>query len=341
MVFFDVVIIGAGPAGLKCAQTLSNTKYRVLVLEKNSQVGPKVCAGGLTGKDLDYLKLPPELIDFSYRKVKLHVNGLPFRVRDDKDFIYTIDRKNLGQWQVNKLSGVKNIKIKIGAKVSKIDKGFVVVNKRKIGYGFLVGADGSASIVRQCLGIKPKSTNVAIQYILPTKGYQDLELFFDSNLFSAWYAWIFPHRHYVSIGCGANPAILPADKLNSNFKNWLDKRGIDVSGGKYEAFAINCDYQGYRFGNVFLAGDAGGFASELTGEGIYQALVTGEEVAKTILNSNYQPRKINDLLTTKRRHNKVLKFLIECGKFRTMVFYLGAMLFGVPFFKKKAIGLLG
>ena len=45
---FDVVIIGAGPAGLKCAEQLKNSNLSVLVIEKNKIIGPKVCAGGLT-----------------------------------------------------------------------------------------------------------------------------------------------------------------------------------------------------------------------------------------------------------------------------------------------------
>ena len=42
---FDVVIAGAGPAGLKCAETLGGSGLGVLVLERENAVGRKVCAG--------------------------------------------------------------------------------------------------------------------------------------------------------------------------------------------------------------------------------------------------------------------------------------------------------
>jgi heterodisulfide reductase subunit A-like polyferredoxin len=45
----DVLIVGAGPAGLSCAKALGDSNLNVLVLEKNKIVGPKVCAGGITG----------------------------------------------------------------------------------------------------------------------------------------------------------------------------------------------------------------------------------------------------------------------------------------------------
>lgn len=103
---------------------------------------------------------------------------------------------------------------------------------------------------------------------------------------------------------------------------------------------LDYDYQGYRFKNIFLVGDAGGFVSGLTGEGIYQALISGEEIGKIILDKNYNSNKINELLKIKRKHNKLMNFLIRCGKFRTIIFYTGILLLKISYFKKKAIDLL-
>lgn len=338
---FDVIIIGAGPAGLKCAETLGNSKYNVLLLEKNSEIGPKVCAGGLTGKDIEYLNLPQNLIDFQYDKINIHINNSKFKVKNKDNFAYTIDRKNLGQWQLKKLKEFKNIEVRTKSRVTKIEKNFILVNDKKISYKFLVGADGSSSIVKRYLGIKSKNVGIAIQYIIPTKKYKEFEIFSNSRLFSAWYAWIFPHKNYVSIGCGCNPEIFPSIYLTRNFNDWLKKNQIDISNAKYEAFMLNYDYQGYQFENIFLVGDAGGFVSGLTGEGIYQALVSGEEIGKIILNKEYLSSKIENLLKIKKKHNKIMNILIKSGKFRTIIFYLGILLFKIPYFKKKAIGLLG
>ncbi len=45
---YDVVIVGAGPAGLELARLLGKRELSVLVIEKNRQLGKKVCAGGIT-----------------------------------------------------------------------------------------------------------------------------------------------------------------------------------------------------------------------------------------------------------------------------------------------------
>ena len=324
---YDVIIVGAGPAGLSCAKQLGNSKLKVLLAEKNSVIGPKVCAGGLTGKSIKTLNLPDELIEFAYNKIHLFNKNNSFYIEDDSNFAYTIDRKVLGQWQLKQLNKFSNIEVKTDYRVSEITKEYVVINGEKIGYKHLVGADGSSSLVRRYLKLTTEKIGVAIQYIIPTTKYKDFEIYFDSNLFSAWYAWIFPHKNYVSIGCGGDPKT-----------TWLEKHDIDVSQGKYEAFPINGDFKAYRFeGNIYLAGDAGGFASRLTGEGIYQALVSGGEIGKIILDQNYHSKKIDALIKLQNRHNKILGTLVASGKFRPLLVEAGKYFLRSKSISKKVI----
>ena len=44
----DVVIVGGGPGGLTCAERLAQKGVEVLLLERKSAFGHKVCAGGVT-----------------------------------------------------------------------------------------------------------------------------------------------------------------------------------------------------------------------------------------------------------------------------------------------------
>lgn len=335
---YDVIIVGAGPAGLSCAKQLGNSKLKVLLAEKNSVIGPKVCAGGLTGKSIKTLNLPDELIEFTYNKIHLFNKNNSFYIEDDSNFAYTIDRKVLGQWQLKQLNKFSNIEVKTDYRVSEITKEYVVINGEKIGYKHLVGADGSSSLVRRYLKLTTEKIGVAIQYIIPTTKYKDFEIYFDSNLFSAWYAWIFPHKNYVSIGCGGDPKTISSKQLRKNFSTWLEKHDIDVSQGKYEAFPINGDFKAYRFeGNIYLAGDAGGFASRLTGEGIYQALVSGGEIGKIILDQNYHSKKIDALIKLQNRHNKILGTLVASGKFRPLLVEAGKYFLRSKSISKKVI----
>lgn len=114
-----------------------------------------------------------------------------------------------------------------------------------------MGADGSNSIVKRFLGFKSNRVLMGIQYIIPTDKYKSCEFYFKPKYFSAWYAWIFPHRGYISVGCGADPKVLNGEKMKDNFNKWLKSKNIDISEGKYEAFPMNTDYKGLQFDNIF------------------------------------------------------------------------------------------
>ena len=334
---FDVVIVGAGPAGLKCAETLGGSGLAVLVLEKNSSVGRKVCAGGLTSRCLEYLAPPSSILERSFDSVVMHRGRKNFRVRSDKPFVATVDRKALGEWQLSRSARFRNVEVRFDAAVSAVEKECVHVGEERIAYRFLVGADGSLSIVRKFLGIPSRKVCVAIQYMLPGFSSPELELFCSPDLFSAWFAWIFPHKCSVAVGCGCDPRYLPAKTLRENFHRWLSLRGIDASHSVLEAAPLNYDYQGSRFGNVFLAGDAGGFLFGLTGEGIYAALVSGAEAARAILDSHYVSAGTTALLALKNKQERALDFLIKSGGFRRFVFALGFAAARVPSLRERAL----
>ncbi len=319
---YDVVIVGAGPAGLNSAKELASRKKSVLVLEKNNVVGPKICAGGLTRRDVKYMDLPENLLEYKFKEITIHTPIQNAVVKSDRPSVYTIDRKDFGQWQFKLVKNL-GVEVRTGSKVSKIGKNYVVVNgSEKVGFKYLVGADGSASIVRKYLGLGTDNLVTGIQYIVPTNEYRKLEIFFDSDIFHSWYAWIFPHRGYVSIGCGCVLDSISPSNIRKNFDKWLKSENINVSKGKLEVFPINYDYKGYKFGNVYLAGDAAGLASAYSGEGIYQALVSGEEVAKSIIDKNYVSDKMGDIIKENRLHRRVVAFLDKSGPFRKIEYEL-------------------
>ena len=318
---FDVIIVGAGPAGLQCAKTLAGSEKSVLLVEKNKIIGPKVCAGGLTRKCFNYLQLPDHLIEQTYQKIIFQTPFNKTVLQFGENFLYTVDRKNLGQWQLEKLRSAENIEIKTESAVTEFGKNYIVVNGlEKIGYKYLVGADGSNSAVRRFLRIKTKLTGIAFQYIVPGKNYKDIQIFLNSRLFGAWYAWIFPYKNSASIGYGCFPMVISPKKAKENFSKWAKSQKIDLARSKYQAAVINCDYRGHKFGNVFLAGDAAGLASGLTGEGIHQALISGEEIAKLILNPSYKCEGIRKARAEIRTHKILLIIIYILGPLRWLLY---------------------
>lgn len=331
---FDVIIIGAGPAGLKCAEILGDSNKKVLLLEKNSKIGHKPCGGLMTSSGIKYLKQDIGEEKFNY----LFMNSPSNKNKIDisKTPLYTINRERLGQFQLKKVKNFQNITIRKKSRVKKIEKNYVIVNDKKIKFDYLVGADGSSSIVRRYLGVKTNKSGIAFHYVIPTNKYKNIELFFNAQLFGPWYAWILPHKNYVSIGTGCDPKIIPTKKIIDNFKRWLKQKNIDVSKAKYEAHPLNCDYQGIDFGNIFLVGDAAGLIYRFTGEGIHPAMISGEEVGKKILNSNYDI-SIGEILKKKKSQDRIINVLIKSGSSRKFLHELIILLMKIKIFRNKIV----
>jgi len=334
---FDVIIIGAGPAGLKCAETLGNSNFKVLLLEKDSEIGPKPCGGLMTSKGLNFLnedvgeeKFDYLFLNFASKKNKVDIHKFP---------LYTINRKNLGKIQLKKVLSFKNITVRKNSFVTKIENNYITVNNERIGFKYLVGADGSSSMVRKYLGLDTKKLGIAFHYVIPTNKYKNIEIFLDSKPFGPWYAWILPHKEYVSIGTGCDPKIISTKKIMDNFKIWLEEKNIDVSGAKYEAHTLNYDYRGVEFDNIFLTGDAAGLIYSFTGEGIHPAMVSGEEVAKKILNSDYNI-VLDEILQRKRKQDRIAGVLMKSGFSRTFLHWLTVQIIKNKRFSNLVVELL-
>lgn len=310
---YDVVIVGAGPSGLKCAETLGKSGLTILIIDKKGKIGPKPCGGLMTKTGIEYIN--SDIGANKFENIKIHTVMRETDIEITGQPLYTINREALARSQLTRIKNMKNINLKKNTAVTKINKDYVIANGERIHFRYLVGADGSSSIVRKHLGLKSEKIGIGLHYVIPTKKYKDIELFFDSRFFGPWYAWILPYGNYVSIGTGYSPKILSGSRLLSNFHEWLKLKNIDVSNGKYEAHTLNSDFQGFHFGNIFLVGDAAGLVYSFTGEGIHPALVSGEEIAKKIMDEKYEI-KMEDILQKKRLQYFITQFLIKIGPMR-------------------------
>jgi geranylgeranyl reductase len=318
---YDVVIIGAGPAGLRCAEILSKNKIKTLLLEKNPIIGPKVCAGGLFRRDVEYLGLPKNLLEKEFSEIVLQTPLQKTILKPRWNHFFTINRTTLGAWQKKQIND-NFAKIITNCRVASVGENKIKTeNGKEYLFRFLVGADGSNSIVRRYLKLRTKTIGFAFQYLVsPAKSsIKNFSIIYDYRLFGSWYAWIFPHKNYLSIGSGGLANSKGSKNVKDNFQLWLRKTGIDPTGAEYQAAAINCDFQGFQFGNKFLVGDAAGLASGITGEGIYQALVSGEEIARLIINKEHRPEKLKAVIRSKQKQDRLLKIIENSGIFKFLL----------------------
>lgn len=333
---FDVIIVGAGPAGLICAETLGDSGLSVLLLEKNAIFGEKVCAGGLTRKDLSILDVPDEILEHKVTRTAVISRKRISQTNAPEPFIFTVNRVAFGTWQKSRLE-YSNIEIKNNSKVTQVEPKKITVNdSEEYAYKYLVGADGYFSIVRKYLKLPQEKRLIGLQYTVPDPVKNPrLEIHLNATKFFSWYAWSFPHENSIAVGCVADPRKVSTKQLRINFRKWLQEKEINVSNAKYEAFPISYDYRGIKFDNCFLAGEAAGMASGFTGEGIYQSLVSGITVGKTILNGNYKSQEMLAVLKYNLIQERIMNVLIKAGPFRGWIHELIVILLNNKRIKAK------
>lgn len=309
---FDTIIVGAGPAGLSCATSLAKNGLQVLVLEKNKTIGPKVCAGGIPFHALQHLDLPTSLHEKSFPAQLVITPRQKATIQSSLPIIATVNRKKLGQHMLQKALQA-GAEVRTDSLVTGIDKTHIVASApqsshapEKIGYDFLVGADGSSSIVRKYLHLPVEKIGAGIQYHVPGS-FPQMEWHFSPALFHSGYAWIFPHDGRASIGVYADRHDLSPRKLKNALHTWASKLEISFGRAKPEAALVNYDYRGWHFDNIFLTGDAAGLASGLTGEGIVPAILSGEAAAMRILAPNSENRRFARVLKQHHKHKMMQK----------------------------------
>jgi geranylgeranyl reductase len=312
MEYVETVVVGAGPAGLRAAQVLASAGREVLVLEKNEEIGPKTCGGGLTMKtirELRALGLPEDAgLDLIAQGFFPEEGLIP--LHPGRALIRTLSRRRLGEFQAG-WARAAGAELRTGIPAQRIDfeERTLEAGGRRVRYRHLIGADGTRSTVRRALGLDSPRSFFAGEYNIPGLRLEHLSVAVDSAVLGSGYFWIFPHEEYTCIGAGGHKVLAPPATIRPYLHCRMEELGVDPGATPYEGATIEIDFVGLDFDHgVYLVGDAAGAPSGLTAEGIYAALITGEEVARSILEPGYPRPKTRTWLRAKRRHDAVGRF---------------------------------
>lgn len=313
----DVCIIGSGPAGVSAASHLSKHGASVVVVEKHGTLGQKACGGGLTPTALSQLS---DILGISFssletqfeahRRLRVVSPSGTVVVSSDTPYMHVGNR---ARWQRQLLTHLREqdrVCVLTNTRCSEIsEKASHTDCGRTIFADTIVAADGATSLVRRKLQLPRGAAVIARQLVIPKRvlrggavSVSTPTVWFDFRRFGAGYGWAFPFEEEVRLGCSVPRSSHSNTQLNAAFYSWLKKLRVPISVGKLESGSIGCEYVGHRMGRVYLAGDAAGMASMVSGEGIAQGFVSGEEVAKEIVEPAYQSAIIPQLAM---RHQRI------------------------------------
>jgi geranylgeranyl reductase family protein len=287
---FDVLVVGAGPAGSATATHLARGGARVLLVDKARFPRDKPCGGGLTGRALRHVPCPVEpVVEHVVDRFVLRVRyGRRFARSSPRALIEMTQRRRLDQHLVEQavLAGAD---FRDGARVALDGDLRAVVDGSRIESSFLVGADGANGVVARAAGLDDGIAHgVALEAnvpwgALPPAPYAG-SAWIEVGVVPGGYGWVFPKADHANLGVGGWLGEGP--RLRSHLEQLARAHGVDPSALR--------DVKGHRLpmrrvgtapsaGRVLLVGDAAGLVDPLSGDGLYEAFVSARLAAEAIL----------------------------------------------------------
>jgi len=279
---FDIVIIGAGPAGSCAAQAAARRGAKVLLIDRRQRIGvPVQCAEFVPQWISRYASFSSTCI---MQRVEKMVTHLPGRITYEmKSPGYMLDR-SLFDKELAASAILSGARISIGTRAVDLSpEGLVVERGSKmetIPSKVFIGADGANSSIARFVGQPSLKTIVALQYeVVLSEPQNHVDVYFHQD-YEGGYGWFFPKGKTANAGVGVVSSKAP--RLPDLLAHFLDSlrgskklQGVQIvskTGG-----LIPCEsYQKDLFKNVLLIGDAAGHAHPITGAGIFNAVLGGE-----------------------------------------------------------------
>jgi len=310
----DVIIAGAGPAGLAAAESIARRGRSVTVLEHNHEIGAPIrTSGGSFIGELRSLGIPDGLWHpiSRVRFLSAH-NAAAFDypepamcVIDVRGVFQHLAERAIAAGASIRLATTAVAPVAAGGCVTGViarvvDRG---VRDEPLACRILIDATGYRSTLLKQVGPKNagigrssmdpgfRRFGVGAEYDLyaPHCDQREAVLVVGEEAAPSGYAWVFPWgRNRVRVGVGIihpDSAAKPRDYLD-RFVAHLERYGVDARGAQpieYHAGLIPSE----RFARTFVGdgilgvGDAVGQASSLLGEGIRWAITAGQMAGET------------------------------------------------------------
>ena len=310
---FDVIILGAGPAGSTAALALQKSNLKVAMIEKELFPRDKICGDALACVVERVLRqidpaLEQELLQYSEKTVvdKARIYSPEFRsvVLNFSKRGHCIKRLDFDNWLFKK-ANAKNIEVFQQTKVADVRIGasgaeVVLQDGTTLHAAIVIGCDGAHSVAaKQLINFKMDRKHyvgAVRQYyknIGDTAG-NELEIFFLKDYLPGYF-WIFPLKNgEANVGFGAlsdtiskkkidlkkslQDIVQSVPELKERFRNAEPLE--TVKGFGLPLGSRKLPISGAHF---MLCGDAASLIDPVTGEGIETAMESGKFAADQVL----------------------------------------------------------
>jgi geranylgeranyl reductase family protein len=294
----DILIIGGGPAGSTAAYLLASRGHAVVLVDRKHFPRPKLCAGLLTWKSMEFLRTVFHLSpgELAARGVITHQTP-NYRIffktsqiaRGHLDYpFHFVERRNYDHFWFRAAAnaGARTITGQAVRQIDPVAGGATLANGIRIQAQTIIGADGAASQTRRSILTNQHAARHWKNQLAMTDEHtpQDFAALYFG--FVPWgYAWSFPARDGCIVGIanlwrkGDQSTRMAFDRFMA--VTGFGKRCTHTLGSHPLPMGNYLDPPGR--GRVILVGDACGLADPLLGEGIYYAHRSAQIAAQSII----------------------------------------------------------
>ncbi len=303
-----VAVVGSGPAGSSAAEILASSGIETYLFERKLD-NAKPCGGAIPLCMVSEFDLPPHIIDRKVRKMKMispSNREVDINLVNEDEYIGMCRREVLDGFMRDRAAQLgANL---INATVHKLDiplnntapytihyvdhsEGGAQGIAKTLKVDVVIGADGANSRIAKEIDAGDYNYAIAFQerIRLPQDKmayYNELaEMYVGDDVSTDFYAWVFPKYDHVAVGTGTMQVNKASIKqLQAGIRARAAKKLVGGKIIKVEAHPIPEHPRPRRVvGRVALVGDAAGYVTKSSGEGIYFAAKSARMCAETIV----------------------------------------------------------
>ena len=303
-----VAVVGGGPSGACAAETLAKAGIETYMIERKLD-NCKPCGGAIPLCMVGEFDLPMEIIDRKVTKMKMISPSNRAvdvgQTLSDREYIGMCRREVMDDFLRKRAESlganvINGLFLRMDSPANGDDpykihytlykEGSTAGEPRTLEVDAIIGADGANSKVAKGIGAGDYDYAIAFQERMripdeKMEYYKDLaEMYVGDDVSPDFYGWVFPKYDHVAVGTGT---VVNKTAIKTYQGAIRDRSQSKCEGGKVirvEAHPIPEHPRPMRCkGRVALVGDAAGYVTKCSGEGIYFAAKSGRMAAEAIV----------------------------------------------------------